>query len=275
MADALRLPLAGKRVVITRAALHSSELHEKLKSRGAIPVLLPLVSFAPPEDYAPIDAALLKWKQFDWVIFTSAFAVQAVMSRSGKLGRNLLKGGAPPCVAVVGPATREQAEKLGIPVEYMAQTHLGVALAKEMGDRLREKRVLLPRSDRANPDLPSTLLSLGATVTEVVAYRTLRPSDADQAKVADVAKGEADAILFFSPSAVHHFAELAGRDRLKTLQHRVVMAAIGPVTARALREAGVQRIVTPAESTAGAVVAALESSFTRSARHPAAGVNRE
>jgi len=273
--DTTRLPLVGKRVVITRAALHSSELHEKLKTRGAIPILLPLVSFAPPEDFTPIDAALLKWKQFDWVIFTSAFAVTALVTRSTKLGRNLAKGGAPPSIAVVGPATREQAEKLGLPVEYMAQTHLGVSLAKEMEDRLRGKRILLPRSDRANPDLPSTLQAMDATVTEVVAYRTLRPTDADQAKVAGIARGEADAILFFSPSAVNHFAELAGRDRLKVLQNRMIMAAIGPVTARALRELGVQRIVTPAESTADAVVAALESSLIRHAGYPVIGIDRK
>src|SRR5205814_81465 len=186
----------------------------------AVPILLPLVSFAPPESYALLDAALNKWKSFDWVIFTSAFAVQAVMTRATRIGRNLTKGGAPPYVAVVGPATRDQAEKLGFPVEHVAQTHLGVALAGELGDRVRGKRVLLPRSDRANPDLPAALQRLGATVTEVVAYRTLRPSDADQAKVNGIARGEADAILFFSPSAVHHFLELAGRDRLKTLQQR-------------------------------------------------------
>jgi uroporphyrinogen III methyltransferase / synthase len=268
VAETFRSPLTGKRVVITRATLQSSELYETLTSRGAVPIMLPLVSFAPPESYVLLDAELAKWKTFDWVIFTSAFAVAAVTTRAAKLGRNLTKGGAPPYVAVVGPATRDQAEKLGFPVEHVAQTHLGVALAEELGSRVRGKRVLLPRSDRANPDLPAALQGLGATVTEVVAYRTLRPSDADQAKVNGVARGEADAILFFSPSAVHHFVELAGRERLKALQHRVAIAAIGPVTARALQEIGVQRVVTPAESTASSVVAALEKSVARNGLPP-------
>jgi len=274
VAENLRSSLTGKRVVITRAALQSSELYDTLAARGAIPVLLPLVSFAPPENYALLDAELANWKKFDWVLFTSAYAVQAVMTRATKHGRNLTKGGPPPYVAVVGPATREQAQKLGFPVEYVAQTHLGVALAEELGERVRGKRVLLPRSDRANPDLPAALLRLGATVTEVIAYRTLRPSDADQAKVNGVARGEADAILFFSPSAVHHFLELAGRDRLKTLQHRVAITAIGPVTARALQEAGVQRVITPAESTASSVVAALERSVAGRGLPPIAGVKK-
>jgi uroporphyrinogen III methyltransferase/synthase len=262
-------------VVITRAALQSSELYEKLTALGAVPILLPLVSFAPPENYSLLDSALRDWKKFDWVIFTSAYAVQAVVSRAIKQGRNLAKGGAPPLVAVVGPATREQTEKAGLFVEHMAQTHLGVALAEELGDSVRNHKVLLPRSDRANPDLPAALQRLGAKVTEVIAYRTLRPSDADQERVARVAKGEADAILFFSPSAVNGLVELIGRERLKSLQNRMAMAAIGPVTARALRDAGVQRVVTPGESTASSVVAALENSFTTTSRLPTAGAKKE
>ena len=263
-------PLAGRRVVITRAALQSSELYEKLSSSGAVPIVLPLISFAPPDSYGPMDAALLQWKRFDWAMFTSAYGVQAVASRATRLGRDLKKGGAPPYVAVVGPATKQKAEEAGLYVEHVARSHVGVALADEIGEQLRGKRVLLPRSDRANPDLPTALQGLGAQVTEVVAYRTIRPSDADQERIANIAKGEADAILFFSPSAVSTFVELVGRERLGALQNRVAITAIGPVTARALREARVQRIVMASEATAAAVVRALEGCFANMPRRPPA-----
>jgi uroporphyrinogen-III synthase len=261
LADPPASPLAGKRIVITRAALQSSELFEKLSGSGAIPILLPLVSFAAPEDYAPLDAALRQWSHFGWVMFTSAYAVQAVLVRAANLGRNLTKNS--PSIAVVGPATREKAKKAGFTVTHMAETHVGVALAEELGHRLRGQRILLPRSDRANPDLPTALRKLGADVTEVIAYRTLRPSDADQQKLARVSQGEADAILFFSPSAVHNFAELSGAKQLSILQDRVALAAIGPVTAAALREAGVRRIVLAPEPSAAAVLQALESRFAQ------------
>jgi uroporphyrinogen-III synthase len=263
VAEAPASPLAGKRIVITRAALQSSELFEKLSESGAIPILLPLVTFAAPENYAPLDSALFQWSCFDWVMFTSAFAVQAVMGRATRQGRTLTKNAPPPHIAVVGPATRGKAEKLGFCVEHTAQTHVGVALAQELRDRLPGKRVLLPRSDRASPDLPAALQKFGAQVTEVIAYRTLRPSDADQEKLARVARGEADAILFFSPSAVHNFVELSGRKQLNILQDRVAMAAIGPVTAGALREVGVHRIVLAQEPSAAAVLQALESRFAQ------------
>jgi uroporphyrinogen-III synthase len=265
VAESSTSPLAGKRVVITRAALESSELLERLSGFGAIPIFLPLISFAAPESYAPLDTALLEWSRFDWVMFTSAYAVQALITRAARQGRSVTRNAATPRIAVVGPATKDKAEKAGFFVHHMARTHLGVALAEELGDSLGGKRVLLPRSDRANPDLPSALRKFGAQVTEVVAYRTVRPTDADQEKLAGVARGEADAILFFSPSAVHSFVELSGRKQLSILQDRVAMAAIGPVTARALREFGVHRIVLASEPSAAAVVQALESRF---AKHP-------
>ena len=271
MAETAASPLEGKRVVITRAALQSSELFEKLTKRGAVPILLPLVSFGVPEDYAPLDAALLEWEEFDWVLFTSANAVHAVVTRSSNLGRNLNPSGKRPHVAVVGPATREEAEEAGFSVDYLARTHLGVALAEELGERLRAQRVFLPRSDRANPDLPAALQRLGAKVTEVIAYRTLPPSDVDQERVKQAVPGQADAILFFSPTAVHNFAELAGREQLGLLQSTLAIVVIGPITAGALRESGVQRMVMAADTTAAAVVAALEEHFAGTEKPSTAG----
>jgi uroporphyrinogen-III synthase len=256
--------LAGKRIVITRAALQSSELFEKLLERRAIPRSLPLVSFSPPQDYAPLDAALGRWRkqEFDWVLFTSANAVQSVMSRSATLGFRLAQPGGSPSVATVGPATAEAAAKAEFMVEHVAKTHLGVALAGELAPQLRGKNVFLPRSDRANPDLPTALRELGAHLTEVIAYRTLPPTDVDRERISGIANGEADSVLFFSPTAVHNFADLIGRQRLSEIQHQLAIAAVGPVTSAALREYGIHCIVVAADTTADAVIAALDAHFT-------------
>jgi uroporphyrinogen-III synthase len=263
VAEAASAPLARKRIVITRAALQSSELVEKLTAAGAIPIALPLITFAPPEDYKPLDAALLAWRTFDWVMFTSAYAVETVLARAARLGRNLAKGAPPPAIAVVGPATRDKASQSGFTVAHTAQTHLGVALAEELGDQVGGKRVLLPRGDRANPDLASGLAKQGAKVTEVVAYCTVRAADAEPEQLARVVRGEAEAILFFSPSAVESFVEAAGKNQLAALQNRVAIAAIGPVTARALRDAGVGQILVAEEATADAVIRGLSLFFSQ------------
>jgi uroporphyrinogen-III synthase len=263
--------LAGKRIVITRSVAQSSELFKNLLERRAIPISLPLVSFSAPQDYAPLDAALRSWQEFDWVVFTSANAVQSVFARSTASGVNLGQPGKMPRIAAVGPATRDQATKSGLFTDHVAKTHLGVALAQELALQLRDKSVFLPRSDRANRDLPAALIQLGAKLTEVIAYRTIPPSDVDRDRVTQVIGQGTDAAIFFSPSAVRNLAELIGKQALTELQDKIAIAVVGPVTSNALSEYGVDRIVVAADTTAGAVIAALESHFALAPRQPLAG----
>jgi uroporphyrinogen III methyltransferase/synthase len=266
--------LAGKRIVITRSAAQSELLARELSARGAIPVMLPLVSFAEPKDFAPLDAAIKGIEQFDWMILTSAQAVRALVKRSEELKRGLIPSGSRLRIAAVGPVSAEAARQAGWPVEYVAETHTGAALAEELGKRLSGAKVFLPRSDRANPDLPPALKRHGAQVTEVIAYRTLRPTDVGQRDLRQIAEGAAEAVLFFSPSAVQHFVELFGGEQLCALQDKLAITAVGPVTANALHQAGAQRIVLAGDTTARAVVAALEENFAGAAKQAPAGAKR-
>ena len=279
MGDRVGSPLEGKRVVITRAEAQSGELMESLSSRGAIPILLPLVEFAPPKDYVSLDAALTNIEKHDWLLFTSVNAVQAVATRQVKLGlaTNPLRNG--PEVAAVGPATQRVADELGFRVAYVAKNHLGVALAEELGERLAGARVFLPRSDRANPDLPAALRRLGAKVTEVVAYRTVCPAGIDGREVAQLAGGQADALLFFSPTAVRNFSELLRGEVQGKFEIRAALAVVGPVTFGALSDTELcQRTNAPpivaSDTTPAAIVDALELHFaTQRQRSPAGAKN--
>jgi uroporphyrinogen III methyltransferase/synthase len=270
-----RSSLANKRIVITRGALQSSKLFEKLLERQAIPRSLPLVAFSSPVDNGPLDAALSRWQkqEFDWALFTSANAVHSVVSRSATLGLFLDQPGGLSSIAAVGPATAEAVAEAGLVVDYVAKTHLGVGMAEELAPRLRDKAVFLPRSDRANPDLPLALQRIGAKLTEVVAYRTLPPADVDRERVRAIANGHADAVLFFSPTAVHNFADLLGKKLLTNLQNKIAFAAVGPVTSAALHEYGIERIVMAADTTTNAVIDALETYFgaQTAAHQPAEG----
>jgi uroporphyrinogen III methyltransferase/synthase len=261
--------LAGKRIVITRAATQSEALAQELSARGAFPVVLPLVSFAEPEDFVLLDRAIAEMNQFDWLILTSAQAVRAMVQRAAELQQPLVRTGNHLRVACVGPVTAEAARNAKLPVEYVAVTHNGVALANELGSKVQGAKALLPRSDRANPDLPAALKRYGAQVTEVIAYRTVRPTESHQDSLKRIAAGQADAILFFSPSAVQHFAELVGAEKFRALQDTLAIAAVGPVTAKALREAGVERVVVSADTTTVAVVEALEKHFAAAKAAPA------
>ncbi|PYT58902.1 MAG: hypothetical protein DMG35_16345 [Acidobacteria bacterium] len=269
-----RLPssLVGKRIVLTRAAAQSEMLVGELSERGAIPVVLPLVSFAEPEDFAPFDQAVAQIDQFDWLILTSAQTVRAVIQRTADLQLPIVKTGSRLRVACVGPVTAEEARKANLPVEYVAATHNGVALANELGSRVQGAKVLLPRSDRANPDLPAALKGHGAQVTEVIAYCTLRPAEVDQNALKKISGGQSDAVLFFSPSAVQHFKELVGAEELRLLPDKLAILAVGPVTATALREVGVLHFAVALDTNVASVVEALEHYFSDTPK--VAGVKR-
>jgi uroporphyrinogen-III synthase len=237
-------------------------------------MIFPLVAFADPEVFARLDEAIAQIATFDWVIFTSGQAVRAVVTRGDTLSFSLKPVGSRPLFAAVGPVTAKAVRQAGLAVEYVANTHNGVALADELGEQLSGRSVLVPRSDRANRDLPAALKKHGAQVTEVVAYRTLQPTDIDKSKLSRIVSGEADALLFFSPSAVFNFGVLAGGEELRRLQDKLAITGVGPVTADALREAGAERVVVAGETTAAAVVQALEQHFARASKQPAAGAKR-
>jgi uroporphyrinogen III methyltransferase/synthase len=261
--------------VITRAARQSVELLENLGKLGAVPVLLPLVAFSAPEDFGPLDAALDRLEQFDWIIFTSENAVRAVVKRAGVRGNLRNVAGRRSRAAAVGPTTAAAAERAGFFVDYQAQTHSGAALANELGEKLQGQMVFLPRSDRANPDLPQLLRNYGAQVTEVIAYRTVTPVNLDHEKIVAIVNGEVEAILFFSPTAVEHFVGVVSNEKLRDLQNRLAITAVGPITANALRQSGVDSLLVAEDTTADAVIRTLQKHFAATAKASAVGVVQE
>ncbi len=249
---------------MTRAAEQCESLCREVEARGGTPFVAPLVAFAAPEEWAPLDAALRHLPDFDWMLLTSGNAVRALAERCETLGVSLPAAAGRVQIAAVGPATAQAAERAGLRVQHVAATHQGAALAEELSGRLRGRSVFLPRSDRANPDLPQALQRLGARVTEAVAYCTLPAAPAECERWQEILRGEADAILFFSPSAVYYLAALVGADGLRGLQARTVLAAIGPVTAEALREMGMERVVVaPDTSVAGILDSLAEHWLTK------------
>ena len=103
--------------------------------------------------------------QFAWVFFTSQNAVRALQERCAAQGRPLGQVLGHVKVAAVGPATGEAVRAAGLHVTHISKVHNGVALAEELAEEVHGKRVFLPRSDRANPDLIEALQRHGALVT--------------------------------------------------------------------------------------------------------------
>ena len=261
--------LKGKRVVVTRALGQSELLVKALRDVEAVPVVVPMVAFGAPDDVVALDAAIRKAGEFDWLLLTSQNALRALQERSEVLAEAFQGVG----VAAVGPATADAARNAGLVVKYVAVKHRGVELAEELGEKIRGKKVFLPRSDRANPELVRKLEELGARVQEVVAYKTVLPDEGILQGVDAELREGADAVLFFSPSAVHHLRNLVGEERFQELSRRVVFAAIGPVTEDALRKAKAERVVMAEDTTVDAVITALNGYFMASGAKLPAGAN--
>jgi len=267
LAEASSSPLAGRSILITRASDQTESLVRELEARGAKPVLQPMISFHPPSDFASLDQALHGLRSFDWLLLTSANAVRALVERSQSLGVDVVHSFAALRIAAVGPVTAEAARRAGLPVSQVATKHQGLALAEEFAAEFAHKRILLPRSNLASAELPDALRRLGAQVTEVIAYRTFAAEPEGEGQN-QFSSGHLEAILFFSPSAVHNFLnwdEGKGGQVLRSisdLSRKTAVVAVGPVTASALRDAGLRNIVQASNTTVPAVIEALESFFS-------------
>lgn len=258
-------PLAGKRIVITRAAAQSGELTARLEALGATVLALPAISFRDPDDTAELDRAIADLDRFDWILFTSANAARFFARRCRAAGRPVGEGRWPRSAAV-GPATASAAAAQGFAVDYTAQEFRGEALAREMAPVLAGKRILLPRSDRARRDLPEALRAAGAEIVEVIAYRTGgMPGETagGQNPALDALRNSGvDAVCFFSPSAVDGMIAALGHEVMSGVAAQAALVAIGPVTAAALRAAGLDAGIEAEAATVESVVQALARHFS-------------
>ncbi len=255
-------PLAGRRIVVTRAPEQARELIHGLERFGANVVLLPMVSFAPPEDWRKLDEQLRRLDWFQAILFLSKNAVRYILDRCAQLGIKCeLLGSSNRLIAAVGPATAKALEERGIRVNYVAEKGTGEALAGELRQSLAGRRVLLPRSDRGDERVTATLREAGAEVTEVVAYRTTAPTEADVNVFAAILRAEVDAVLFASPSAFENFRTKVGATETRNLSNRVDFVAIGPSTARAIRESHSLVAVRAEEPSAAGLARALAKHY--------------
>lgn len=257
-------PLEGKRVVLTRTVEQSRELTSRLEVMGAIVLLFPAVSFSEPSDTMEMDRAIRSLGEYDWILFTSANAVRFFAGRCRKLGVEPAHGLNYRCAAV-GSATASAVGAAGFAVDHVAQEFLGAALARELSTSLVGKKILLPRSDRARPDLPDALKAIGAEVAEVVAYHTGGAGRIDPGVMRAVREVQVDVISFFSPSAIENMRAEFGDDLLARLGAKAALAAVGPVTAAALRSAGLPVAIEAPLATAESMAAAIGNYFSASA----------
>jgi uroporphyrinogen III methyltransferase / synthase len=262
------LPLAGKRIVITRSRDQASDMVRLLSDCGAIPVEFPTIEVVPPADWAGLDEAINRISTFDWVVFTSVNAVKFFIERFDTLGldRSLLNG---IHICAVGPRTEESLTRIAlksdlIPAEYTAEGVLEVFGSRDIAGR----NILIPRAQEAREIIPDGLKNMGAHVTVATAYKNVRPAANSSEVMSLFVQKKIDVVTFTSSSTVRNFVEILGKKGYKTLLEDAVLACIGPVTAKTAGQYGLKADIVPNEYTIQALVDAIKDYFNNKDENP-------
>ncbi|GBC63118.1 uroporphyrinogen-III C-methyltransferase [Desulfonema ishimotonii] len=243
-------PLLGRRVVVTRARQQASDLVRQLTDMGADCLECPTINVIPPTDRAPLDAAIGRLADYDWIVFTSVNGVKFFFDRLFETGRDVralhrLR------TAAIGPVTAKRLRDFGlnsdiIPESYQAES----VVAAFENEAVSGQKILLPRAQEARPILPVELDRMGATVDEVPVYRTVQADDNADLLVEGLKNGGIDMVTFTSSSTVRNFRALLPADEdLTALMKDVVVASIGPITSDTARELGFDVRITAEEFT--------------------------
>ncbi|MDE1156227.1 MAG: uroporphyrinogen-III synthase [Acidobacteriaceae bacterium] len=245
------------RVLVTRAPHQASVLAEELHALGAEPILIAAIALAEPLSWQPLDQAISSLHTFDWLLFTSANAVDAFAQRVKRY--EALQGAQiqAPRIGAIGAATARALHQLG----WTAELVPAKAVAESFAESLEPFAApgvsfLLVRAEQGREHLPERLRAAGAAVTIVPAYRNVLPEDSVPAVQALFSSAPPRAITFTSSSSVLNLVRLLETAKV-SVPDNVILASIGPVTTATLRESGMEPQVEAPEASTRSLASTL------------------
>jgi len=246
-----RSPLFGKRVVVTRARHQAAEFVSRLESLGAEVIEFPVIKIAELESYEMLDTALSYLREYHWLVFTSANAVDAFFRRFHQSGPVAATAALEKIrVCAIGPATARQCAAYGVKVDLIPEKFVAESVAEALrASGIEGKRILLPRAAEARDALPRLLEECGAQVDVVPVYRTVLDDSHASAMRERLTSGEIDIITFTSSSTVRNFLKLVGEEVVREHAAKALIACIGPITAQTAADSGLHVDVVAEEFT--------------------------
>ncbi len=256
-------PLSGRRIIVSRAKAQAGKLSSRLRALGATVIEIPFIEIRPPRSFKPLDNALRRHAQYDWLILTSVNGVSALAARLRKL-RLPVAELAHLKIAAIGPATRLAIEALGLRVDVVPREYVAESVVARTKLRVKGKRVLLVRAKVARDVIPEELHRAGARVDVHEAYETIAPKSSRLRLAAELRRrtGRPDVITFTSSSTARNFLDLIGpKAAYSGLLDGVNLASIGPVTTATLTELSLPVTIRAREYTIPGLVAAIVEHF--------------
>ena len=249
-------PLFGTRVLVTRPVDQAETLCSRLTELGAECLVQPAIQISQPPDWAPVDSALSRLDQFDWLVFSSANGVRFLLERI--LGQ---RGGVPSDLrrlagvrlAAMGPGTSEELARYHLKADAQPEQYRAESLAAILKSDARGRRFLLARASRGREVLGDELIAAGAEVEQIVVYTSTDVPQPDAEIAAALSAGQIDWITVTSSAIARSLARMFGPELRKSR-----LASISPITSATLRDLGYEPSAEAAEYTMEGVVRAIE-----------------
>lgn len=240
-----RLPLYGRRIILTAPRTYACRLAQQIIARGGFPILMSAIETCLLDRYTQLDAALEKIEEFDWIAFTSRNGIEAVFQRLQELG--IHRSAIARCkLCAIG----KDAERLlffcdRVDLIPAASSTDGIVAELAQISGIENQRILVPVPDVvgiSEPDVvPKFILNLqnlGMKVTRLPAYQT-RCLDKGiyEVELNLIREGKIDAIAFSSTGEITSFLQMVeGQPEWR----QCAIACFGPITAANAKRLGIE-----------------------------------
>ena len=233
-------PLAGKTVLVTRAAGQSSSFSARLQELGARVVEMPALAIGPPSSWAALDDAIAHLSTFTWLILTSTNGVEYFFQRLAQQGKDA-RALAGLKIALVGRKTAASLKHYGLQADFIPPNFVADVLVEQFPEELAGRKILFPRVETGGRDvLVKELNAKGATVVEVAAYQSGCPDTIAPAALNALHQRTLDIITFASSKTVKCFCQLLEQTEMlvanPALLDNLCIASIGPQTSKTCQQ---------------------------------------
>ncbi|QDV21066.1 Uroporphyrinogen-III C-methyltransferase [Gimesia panareensis] len=230
-------PLFGLQIGITRAEEQSETEIKRALELGAQPVLLPTIKIDAPADWTPVDAAIARLEEYQWLVFTSANGVNYFLNRLWDTGFDARKL-SHLRIATIGPSTAEALQRFHLRADLIPEQYRAEALAAALKPLVKNQKILWAGANRGREVLQTELAEVSATVEKIVVYENHDVSAWDTESLKLLESGAIDWVGLSSPSIARNFGRLLTEEARQQLGRKTRLVSISPVTTQAASEAG-------------------------------------
>jgi len=232
-------PLFGLRIGITRPWEQSeTEINRALKL-GAQPVLLPTIEISAPADWGPVDDAISRLDEYQWLVFTSANGVQYFLNRLWETGFDARKLSHLK-IATIGPSTAEALNAYHLRADLTPPQYRAEELAAVLKPLVGQQRILWAGANRGREVLQTELATVSAIVDKIVVYENHDVTAWDSESINLLESGELDWVGLSSPSIARNFHRLLTEKSRQQIGKTIKLVSISPVTTQAAKEVGLK-----------------------------------